>query len=104
MPDSAATDHFRNRPNDRRRGPARGGAGTEVALRDDMAIMWDAQKPESRKESASRVAWRLRVAQVLIASGWDAAVVRETLVPDQKNSEEDTSEQAVAETQLPRVA
>lgn len=69
-----------------------------------MAIMWDAQKPETRKESASRVAWRLRVAQILIASGWDAAVVRETLVPEQKDADEETSEPANARTQLPRVA
>lgn len=48
-----------------------------------MAIMWDAQKPAVVAESASRLAWRLRFAQMLVASGWDAAVVREALVPDQ---------------------
>jgi len=62
--------------------------------------MWDAQKSEARKESPSRVAWRLRVAQVLIASGWDAAVVRETLVPDQKDASGDPFEA----THLSRVA
>ena len=66
--------------------------------------MWDAQKPETRKESASHLAWRLRVAQVLIASGWDAAVVRETLVPEQKDTEEGTPERAPVDPQLSRVA
>ena len=48
-----------------------------------MAIMWNATaKAQSRPETAAEVAWRLRFAQMLIASGFEAAVVREALVPN----------------------
>ncbi len=51
-----------------------------------MAIMWDAQKPDVESEPMSRRAWRLRFAQMLVASGWDASVIREALVPDHRRS------------------
>lgn len=67
-----------------------------------MAIMWDAQQPPVVAESTSRLAWRLRFAQMLVASGWDAAVVREALVPDQGRSTlEEPTELPVT---LPKVA
>ena len=48
-----------------------------------MAIMWDAaDQAPSITETPAEVAWRLRFAQVLIASGFEAAIIREALVPN----------------------
>lgn len=58
-----------------------------------MAIMWDALvKHGEPSESTSAVAWRLRLAQMLVASGWDAAVVREALVPEDGERADDDAD------------
>ncbi len=50
-----------------------------------MAIMWSASVPAAARQDASAadIAWRLRFARVLVASGFEAAIVREALVPNE---------------------
>ncbi len=48
-----------------------------------MAIMWDAAVPAApREETPAELIWRLHFAQVLAASGFEPAIIREVLVPN----------------------
>jgi hypothetical protein len=55
-----------------------------------MAIMWNAAVVPTGEESNSPegIAWRFRLAQMLVASGYDPTVVKEALFPRQPNDQE----------------
>ncbi len=61
--------------------------------------MWDAAVVKTlATNSPSAMAWRLRLAQVLVASGYEPAVVKEALFPN------DPAAQAVPPTDPPEFA
>ncbi len=55
-----------------------------------MAIMWDATtvRTLAALTSPAAMAWRLRLAQALVASGYEPAVVKEALFPNEPGGDD----------------
>lgn len=57
------------------------GGGTPVALIHRMAMMWDARADLMlESETTPDIAWKLKFAQLLAASGFESAVIKEAIV------------------------
>jgi hypothetical protein len=55
--------------------------GTDVASACNMAILWREGVAAPTCETPAEIGWRLQFASVLAASGFEAVIIREVLVP-----------------------